>query len=143
MVRNLLSGTNLGHPLHPMLTDVPIGAWSMSTLLDSTGGARVQPAADLLVGVGILAAIPTALSGLNDWSDTTGKETRVGVVHGSANVTALGLYVASWMVRRSGQRGRGKAIGLVRFGALVTGAYLGRSGLTETPARDVSSGYTR
>jgi len=125
VVRNLLSGTNLGHPLHPMLTDLPIGAWSMSTLLDSAGGARVQPAADLLVGVGILAAIPTALSGLNDWSDTTGKETRVGVVHASANVTALGLYVASWVVRRSGRRGRGKALGLVGFGVLVTGAYLG------------------
>jgi hypothetical protein len=72
-VRNLLSGTNLGHPLHPMLTDLPIGAWSMSPLLDSAGGATAQSAADLLVGVGILAAIPTAMSGLNDWSDHGGR----------------------------------------------------------------------
>lgn len=53
-IRNVLSGTNLGHPLHPMLTDVPIGAWTMSTLLDTVGGPEAEPAADLLVGAGIL-----------------------------------------------------------------------------------------
>jgi nitrite reductase/ring-hydroxylating ferredoxin subunit/uncharacterized membrane protein len=125
LLRNLLSGTNLGHPLHPMLTDLPIGAWTMSTLLDSTGGVRVEPAADMLVGAGILAAIPTALSGLNDWSDTIGEETRVGAVHAGANVTALGLYLTSWVSRRRGRRARGKALGLAGFGVLVTGAYLG------------------
>src|SRR5436190_19421316 len=81
MVRNLLSGTNLGHPLHPMLTDLPIGAWTMATLLDAVGGATAAPAADLLVGAGVVAAVPTAASGLNDWSDTYGAETRVGLVH--------------------------------------------------------------
>jgi hypothetical protein len=95
LVRNLLSGTNLGHPVHPMLTDVPIGAWSMSALLDTVGGASAEPAADLLVGAGILSAVPTAMTGLNDWSDTIGEETRLGVVHAGANVAALGFYTAS------------------------------------------------
>jgi nitrite reductase/ring-hydroxylating ferredoxin subunit/uncharacterized membrane protein len=124
-IRNVLSGTRLGHPLHPMLTDLPIGAWSMSAVLDTVGGARSEPAADLLVGVGILGTIPTAMTGLNDWSDTIGEETRVGLVHAGANVAALGLYVASLLARRSGQRGRGKALGFAGLGAMMVGGYLG------------------
>lgn len=124
-VRNLLSGTALGHPAHPMLTDLPIGAWSMSALLDTVGGRSAEPAADLLVGAGILSAIPTAMTGLNDWSDTIGGETRIGVAHAGANVAALGLYVASMLARRSGRRGRGKALGLAGLGIMTVGAYLG------------------
>jgi nitrite reductase/ring-hydroxylating ferredoxin subunit/uncharacterized membrane protein len=125
LVRNLLSGTNLGHPVHPMLTDVPIGAWSMSALLDTVGGASTEPAADLLVGAGILSAIPTAMTGLNDWSDTIGEETRLGVMHAGANVAALGFYTASLLARRSGRRGVGKALGLAGLGVLMVGGYLG------------------
>lgn len=124
-VRNLLSGTNLGHPAHPMLTDLPIGAWSMSALLDIFGGATAEQAADLLVGAGILSAVPTAATGLNDWSDTIGGERRIGAVHATANVAALSLYVASLIARRAGGRGAGKMLGLAGFGVMVVGAYLG------------------
>jgi nitrite reductase/ring-hydroxylating ferredoxin subunit/uncharacterized membrane protein len=125
VVRNLLSGTNLGHPAHPMLTDLPIGAWSMSALLDVFGGAKAEQAADLLIGAGILSAVPTAATGLNDWSDTIGAERRIGAVHATANVVALSLYAASLLARRSGGRGAGKVLGLAGFGVLVVGAYLG------------------
>lgn len=124
-VRNLLSGTDLGHPAHPMLTDLPIGAWSMSALLDIFGGTDAERAADLLVGAGILTAVPTAATGLNDWSDTIGGERRIGAVHATANVAALTLYLASLIARRSGARGAGKVIGLAGFGVLIVGAYLG------------------
>src|SRR3979409_468251 len=120
-VRNLLSGTKLGHPAHPMLTDLPIGAWSMSTLLDAVGGASTERAADLLVGAGILSAIPTAMTGLNDWSDTIGAERRIGTVHASANVAALSLYLASLIARRGGRRGRGKLLGPAGLGGLMGG----------------------
>jgi nitrite reductase/ring-hydroxylating ferredoxin subunit len=124
-IRNLLSGTKLGHPAHPMLTDLPIGAWSMSTLLDTVGGNSSERAADLLVGAGILSAIPTAMTGLNDWSDTIGGERRIGTVHAGANVAALGLYVASLIARGAGHRGRGKLLGLAGLGVLMAGGYLG------------------
>jgi nitrite reductase/ring-hydroxylating ferredoxin subunit len=124
-IRNLLSGTDLGHPAHPMLTDLPIGAWTMSALLDTAGGSSMNSAADVLIGAGILGAIPTAATGLNDWSDTIGGERRIGVVHASANVAALSLYIASLVARLSGQRGTGKALGFAGLGALVVGAYLG------------------
>ena len=124
-VRNLLSGTYLGHPLHPMLTDLPIGAWGMSAVLDTVGGAAAEPAADLLVTVGVAAAVPTAASGLNDWSDTYGRETRAGLVHALAMTTALSLYVASAAARAQGRRRRGKALGLAGLGVLLAGGYLG------------------
>lgn len=125
LVRNLLSGTYVGHAVHPVLTDLPIGAWSMAALLDTVGGPDTAPAADLLVGAGILAAVPTAATGINDWADTYGAETRIGVVHGTANVAALALYVSSFIARRRGQRDRGRVLGLAGLGVLLAGGYLG------------------
>lgn len=125
LVRNLLSGTYTGHPVHPPLTDVPIGAWSMSTLLDTVGGPGAERSADLLVTAGVLAAVPTAASGLNDWSDTYGPETRVGLVHAALNTTALSLYVASLVDRIRGNRARAKALGVAGLGLVLTAGYLG------------------
>jgi hypothetical protein len=107
-----------------MLTDLPIGAWSMSALLDTVGGRPAERSADLLMAAGVLAAVPTAASGLNDWSDTYGPDTRVGLVHATINTAALSLYVASLSSRAHGERTRGKIIGLAGL-AVLTGAYLG------------------
>lgn len=125
LVRNLLSGTNLGHPLHPPLTDVPIGAWTMAGLLDAVGGREAEPAADLLVTAGVVAAVPTAVTGVNDWSDTLGSERRVGLVHAAANSAALTLYAASLVARARGARRKGKALGFAGFGVMAVSAYLG------------------
>lgn len=124
-VRNLLSGTVIGHPLHPILTDLPIGAWSMAALLDLLGGTASAPAADILVLVGIATAVPTAAAGLNDWSDTQGKSRRTGLVHAAANSTALCLYISSAVARAAGRRGLGKTLGLSGFGILMFGGFLG------------------
>jgi nitrite reductase/ring-hydroxylating ferredoxin subunit len=125
VVRNLLSGTDLGEPLHPVLTDLPIGAWVMSALLDTVGGSAAEGAADLLVTAGVVAAIPTATAGLNDWSYTNGPQTRVGLVHATLNTTALSLYLASAVARARGRRRGGKALALAGLGVLMGGAYLG------------------
>jgi nitrite reductase/ring-hydroxylating ferredoxin subunit len=125
VVRNLLSGTDQGEPLHPVLTDLPIGAWVMSALLDAAGGPAAEEAADLLVTAGVVAAVPTVAAGLNDWSDTDGPETRVGLVHATLNITALSLHLASLVARARGRRRGGKALGLAGLGVLLGGAYLG------------------
>jgi nitrite reductase/ring-hydroxylating ferredoxin subunit len=124
-VRNLLSGTYLGHPLHPPLTDLPIGAWTISALIDAFGGDDASSFSELLIELGIAAAVPTALSGLNDWSDTYGGETRVGLVHAAANTTALLLYSSSLIARKAGRRGLGRALGGTGLVALLVGGYLG------------------
>ena len=125
LVRNWLSGTPLGHPAHPMLTDVPIGMWTAAAVLDVLGGKRAAPGADLLVKMGVLSAVPTAATGLNDLSDTYGPETRIGVVHAAANSSALAMYLLSWRARRRGRRFAGKAWGLLGLGAMTAGGYLG------------------
>ena len=61
-VKDLLSGKPIGHALHPLLTDVVIGAWTSASILDLVGGEQARPAAERLIGVGILAALPTSLS---------------------------------------------------------------------------------
>lgn len=124
-VRNVASGTIIGHPLHPLLTDIPIGAWTMAAVLDLLGGKAARPGADMLVVGGIVAAVPTALTGLNDWSDTYGPETRIGTVHAAAVTTALGLYSASAVCRARGNRVGGTLVGLAGLGALLAGGYLG------------------
>jgi len=127
-VKDLLSGTALGHALHPLLTDVPIGTWTSATILDLVGGDDAAPAAERLIGVGIAAAVPTAVSGLSDWADSTVADDevrRVGAVHAVANVAALALYGASWAARKRGSRGRGVLLGLAGAGSMGLGGFLG------------------
>jgi nitrite reductase/ring-hydroxylating ferredoxin subunit/uncharacterized membrane protein len=124
-VKDVLSGTWTGHPLHPVMTDLPIGFWTSSFMLDLVGGKRSAAASQRLVGLGILSAVPTAAAGLSDWSDTIGEERRIGTVHALANVAALSLYAWSWLARRGGRRGAGVALGLLGATAATAGGYLG------------------
>lgn len=124
-VRNALSGTQLGHPVHPMLTDIPIGSWVGAGLLDTVGGQSGERAADLLVAFGIVAAVPTALAGLNDWSDTYGPDSRVGLAHAAGNTLALALYAGSLTARALGRRRAGRALGHAGLGAMSVSGYLG------------------
>ena len=124
-LKDLLSGTWLGHPLHPVLTDVVLGAWTSSFLLDLLPGRRTRKASDRLVDIGILAAAPTALAGLSDWADVWGRPRRVGLVHAGANTVALYLYVSSSLARKRGRRLRGWWLSMTGFGVITTSAYLG------------------
>jgi uncharacterized membrane protein len=124
--RALLRGSWQGHALHPLLTDVPIGAWTSSLILDFAGGSSAEHAADLLLGVGILAVAPTAASGWSDWSETlTPEQRRVGLVHAAANITAASLFSASLLRRRKGRRTVAKLLSVAGAGALGVGGYLG------------------
>lgn len=125
VLKNLLSGTWLGHPLHPLLTDLPIGAWGAALLLDLTAGDEGADAARRLVGAGVLAAVPTAAAGACDYSSTHGAEQRVGFVHAAANVIGVSLQVASWLVRRRGHRTLGVVLTAAGLGVTSAAAYLG------------------
>src|SRR6476469_10987251 len=65
-VKDFLHGTWLGHPLHPVLAQVPIGTWLSAGVLDAIPPMR--PAATVLIGVGVTAAVPTATAGAADWT---------------------------------------------------------------------------
>jgi nitrite reductase/ring-hydroxylating ferredoxin subunit/uncharacterized membrane protein len=124
-VKDLLSGTPLGHPAHPMLVTVPIGAWVSVSVLDLLGGKSARGAAQKLVAFGALAALPTAATGASDWSDTLGAERRVGLVHAVGNYAALGIYGLSYLARRRGKQTRGTALALAGAGLLAATGYLG------------------
>lgn len=127
-VKDALSGSWLGHALHPLLTDVPIGAWTSATVLDLAGGRAARPAARRLVGVGLVAAAPTALTGWSEWVDSERADEqvrRIGIVHAIANGSAIALYGASYAARRRGAHALGVLLGLGGASALVAGGWLG------------------
>jgi nitrite reductase/ring-hydroxylating ferredoxin subunit/uncharacterized membrane protein len=96
-LRDALYGVWLGHPLHPMLVQAPIGLWLSATALDAwPGGDR---ASRRLVLLGLAAAVPAALAGAADWSEQHEQQMRVGTVHAMANGAAMGLYTASLAAR--------------------------------------------
>jgi nitrite reductase/ring-hydroxylating ferredoxin subunit/uncharacterized membrane protein len=124
-VKDLASGTHLGHPLHPVLTDLPIGFWTSATVLDLFGGKAARPAARHLVAWGLWSVIPTAWTGGSDWSDTTGPARRVGFVHAALNLGATAWYASSWLHRRRGRHAIGVAHGLVGAVFASAAGYLG------------------
>jgi nitrite reductase/ring-hydroxylating ferredoxin subunit/uncharacterized membrane protein len=124
-LKDLLSGTWLGHPLHPPLTDVVVGSWASALLLDLLGGADAEPAADLLVATGVVAAVPTAAAGLSDWAELQGGSRRVGSVHAIGNTTALVLHALSLAARLRGERRRGVALSAAGLAVAGFSAWLG------------------
>jgi nitrite reductase/ring-hydroxylating ferredoxin subunit/uncharacterized membrane protein len=128
-VKNALHGVWLGHPLHPVLTDVPLGAWTTALALDArevaTGDGAYGRAADFAVGVGLVAAVGAAVTGLNDWSETDGRARRLGLLHGLLNLTATALVATSYALRRTGSRPAARASAVAGYGIALGAAYLG------------------
>jgi nitrite reductase/ring-hydroxylating ferredoxin subunit len=120
-VRDVLDGVWLGNPLHPALTDIPLGAWSAAFALDFVG----SEAADNALAVGILGAVPTALTGLNDWSHLKDDARRIGTVHALVNTAGLALNIASLLARRGGHRTLGKMLSGVAYTGALFSAHLG------------------
>lgn len=122
-VRDVLHGVWLGHALHPAMIVVPLGSWISASVLDFLPGTR--RAARALVGLGVLATVPTAAAGAADWSDLHPQQQRTGLVHAATNVVALSLQVASWRARRGGRQVRGASLSLAALSVGGLGAFLG------------------
>jgi nitrite reductase/ring-hydroxylating ferredoxin subunit/uncharacterized membrane protein len=129
-LKTFFHGTWLGHPLHPVLTDIPIGAWTIAVLFDlsylierSHGWVS---AADVTIFIGLLGAVGAAVAGYTDWSDTFDRERRVGIAHGLLNTLVILLYLVSFILRVTGGS-RGLAILLAYAGYLlvIAAAFLG------------------
>ena len=126
--KDALSGVWLGHALHPLLTDLPIGTYTSAVLLDWLGGKAGERAADRLIGLGILFTVPTAATGMTEWADSEAGDDsvrRVGLIHAALNVGATALFGASLAARRRGSRGTGKLLALAGAGVLGASGHLG------------------
>lgn len=127
-INDALSGTWLGHPVHPPATDVVIGCLMSASFLDFIAPRSGARAARRLLAAGVITAAPTAVTGLSDWADTElsdDRARRVGLVHAGVNICALLVYAASWNARRRGSQTKGTALALAGGGALGFAGYLG------------------
>lgn len=126
-LKNFAHGVWLGHPLHPVLTDVPIGAWTAALALDlaGNGDAGMRRAARFAIAVGLAGAVGSALTGLTDWSETSGQSRRAGLVHGLLNIAATTLLTASWLARGDDSRSRGQLTAWAGYLIAAGSAYLG------------------
>lgn len=132
--KSLLHGTWFGHPLHPAITDVPLGAWVLMTILDiiwlvspGINGWAARAALVVLI-VGIIGALGAAATGMADWSDSYGAERTVGLYHGSLNALALVLYIVSAILRfgtSSAESVSGAVLGFICLAMVLVAAYLG------------------
>ena len=157
-LKNLMHGTPLGHPLHPAVIDVPIGAWMVGVVADyvSHYTDRLPAAAgDVALAVGLAAALLATLTGLTDYHETVDHERRVATAHGLTMTLVVSLDAASLGLRWwASPSAHALAVGLstAGFALVLAGGYLGghlvfgigtmvnRNAFTEGPADYVAVG---
>ena len=126
-LQNILHGTILGHPLHPAISDVPVGAWTVTAVLDGIelAGGPVIAGADAALVIGLAGGVGAILSGWTDWSDTDEGPRTVGFAHAALNGVAFTLYLAALALRRGERRRAGLIAALTAYGFVGAAAYLG------------------
>jgi nitrite reductase/ring-hydroxylating ferredoxin subunit/uncharacterized membrane protein len=128
-IKNALHGTWLGHPLHPALTDVPIGAWTAAVVMDAMDNIRgddtFAPAADAAIGIGLVGAVASAVTGLTDWTATDGRARKVGLTHGLMNMAGALLFTTSYVMRKNNNRQAARGFSMLGFAVAMGSAYLG------------------
>jgi nitrite reductase/ring-hydroxylating ferredoxin subunit/uncharacterized membrane protein len=128
-IKNFLNGVWLGHPLHPMLTDVPVGSWTCTLVLDTlasvTDNDALETAADITLATGLAAAAGAAVTGMTDWTDTYGMERKLGLLHGVTMVSSVLAYSCALIARLTGSRTAGVALANTGYALMSAGAYLG------------------
>lgn len=127
-VKDALSGVSLGHALHPLLTDVPIGTWMSAVVLDLVGGRDGRKAAERLLATGLAVTPATLATGWSDWADTepaSAEVRRSGLVHAALNGTATGFFAMSLADRRAGRLRRGRLLSLAGLSLVGAGGWIG------------------
>lgn len=127
-VRNFLHGVWLGHPFHPVVTDIVVGSYSTLAVLDvaeAAGMKQIAPASDLALSTGLASGMVAASAGFADWHVLNGKAKKVGFLHMLFNITGTLLYIGSLIARKAGNRSLGRTLAFAGYGTLFGGAYLG------------------
>lgn len=123
-VKDMLYGTWLGHPLHPVIVDLPIGFWTSSFLLDMLG---LEQAADITLKLGTVSALGAAATGAAQWYDLQEMDEprRIGAVHGLLNAAATAMFAGSWFLRGANRRSAGQMASVIGLSLATAGGLLG------------------
>jgi nitrite reductase/ring-hydroxylating ferredoxin subunit/uncharacterized membrane protein len=127
-LKNLLHGTVLGHPLHPVVTDIPVGAWSVTAVLDALeliGRDDLSAAADAALTLGLAGAAGAVVTGYAEWSDTAGRPRALGLAHALCNALAANAYAGSLVLRSRGRRRAGIGLAFAGYALVGFASYLG------------------
>ena len=127
--RNFLNGTWLGEPLHVVLTDVPIGAWTVAMAFDALDlildRREFARGCETSIGIGLLAATGAAITGMTDWSDVDPPARRLGMIHGLLNLGGAALFGTSLLLRKKKSRGAGRFLSILGYAVMSYAAHLG------------------
>ncbi len=127
--RNVLDGVWFEAPLHPALTDVPIGSWTAAAVFDgldaATDSRAMRNAADASLAVGVAGAIGAAVTGLSDWRYLSGGSRRMGIAHALLNTVGLVLIIISLVLRATGRRNAGRLASLSGYSVAGMAAHIG------------------
>ncbi len=128
-IRNFLNGTWLGEPLHVVLTDVPVGAWTVAMAFDALdlvfNRAEFARACETSIGIGLFAAAGAAVTGMTDWSDVDPPARRLGLIHGLLNLSGAALFATSLFLRKKKSRQTGRIIRVLGYAVMSYAAHLG------------------
>ncbi len=128
-IRNFLNGTWLGDPLHAVLTDVPVGAWTVAMVFDvldlMDGHREFELAADTSIAIGLAGALGAAITGVTDWSDVDPPARRIGLIHGLLNIGATALFTTSLVLRKKKSRTAGRISAACGYAVMSYAAHLG------------------
>lgn len=136
-LRKVLAGEPFGHSAHPMLVQIPIGAWVSAGWLDCL--PRTERSATVLTAVGIVSALPAVAAGLVDHGTLDRRGKRIAVVHAAANTISLACQIASLRDRTTGRLRRGQWIGFAGTVTLSVGGVLGGHLAHRLPGRPAAS----
>lgn len=127
--RNFLNGTWLGEPFHVVLTDVPVGAWTVAMACDALdlvfGRREFAQACETSMGIGLLGAAGAAITGMTDWSDVDPPARRPGLIHGLLNLSGFALFATSLLLRKKKSRGAGRIVSILGYAVMSYAAHLG------------------
>src|ERR1700760_3465699 len=128
-VRNFLNGTWLGEPLHVVLTDVPVGAWTVAMVFDALDllydRRRFSRACEVSIGIGLLGAVGAAVTGATDWSDVDPPARRLGLIHGLLNLSGAALFATSLFLRKKKSRDAARVASILGYAIMSYSAHLG------------------
>jgi len=128
-LRNFLNGVWLGEPLHVVLTDIPIGAWTATMIFDALSlvrpGRELAWAADASLAIGLAGAACSAATGVTDWSDVDPPARRTGLIHGLLNLSATALFATSLILRKKKSRAAGRFSAALGYAVMAYAAHLG------------------